>query len=320
MNRINKYQEKVQSGDLLGKKELLELAEEPLSELCQAADEIRRSFCGNAFDLCAVISAKGGVCSEDCAFCAQSAHNPSCHNVPQFSLLSAEQLCQDAAGKEQKGIMAYGVVASGRALSMDEVNMLCDSMREMKKKTKLRLCGSLGLLEKEQMQKLKDAGMQMLHNNLESSEKHFRTLCTTHTYEEKKYTIRSAKEAGLSVCSGALFGIGETMEDRIELALTERELGVMSIPINMIDPVPGTHFEKAQPLGNSEMQRIVALFRFALPAAWIRLAAGREYLPDKGRFCFLSGANAAISGDFLTTLGISIDSDLEMLREIGYEV
>lgn len=261
MKTVKWYQEKVQSRESLGKKELLELAEAPLSELCQAADEIRRSFCGNSFDICAVISAKGGVCSEDCAFCAQSGHNPS-----------------------------------------------------------VRLCGSLGLLDSESMEKLKAAGLQMLHNNLESSETYFRQMCTTHTYEEKKRTIRAAKAVGLSVCSGALFGIGETMEDRIELAPEERELGTTSIPINMLDPVPGTPFEKTQPLGNPEMQRIVALFRFALPTAFIRLAAGREYLPDKGKSCFLSGANAAISGDFLTTLGISIDTDLEMLREIGYEV
>lgn len=320
MKRVRWYQEKVQSGESLGKKELLELAEAPLSELCQAADEIRRSFCGNSFDICAVISAKGGVCSEDCAFCAQSGHNPSCLEVPKFPLLSTEQLVEDARQKEKKNMMAYGIVVSGRALPTEEVDRLCDSLWQMKKQTKVRLCGSLGLLDSESMEKLKAAGLQMLHNNLESSETYFRQMCTTHTYEEKKRTIRAAKAVGLSVCSGALFGIGETMEDRIELALEERELGTTSIPINMLDPVQGTPFEKTQPLDNPEMQRIVALFRFALPTAFIRLAAGREYLPDKGKSCFLSGANAAISGDFLTTLGISIDTDLEMLREIGYEV
>ena len=320
MKRVKKYQEKVQNGESLGKRELLLLAEEPLSELCLAADEIRRYFCGNSFDICAVVSAKGGICSEDCRFCSQSAHNPSCLSVPQFPLLSTEKLVEGARQKEKKNVMAYGVVASGRVLSAEDTECLCDSLRQIKKETTIRLCGSLGLLDDEQLKKLKAAGLQMLHNNLESSETYFRRMCTTHTYEEKKRTIRAAKAAGLSVCSGALFGIGETMEDRIELALEERELGAASIPVNMLDPVKGTPMEDQPILSVDEMRRIVALFRFALPDAYIRLAAGREYLEDKGRSCFLSGANAVISGDFLTTLGISIDSDLKMLRELGYEV
>lgn len=160
----------------------------------------------------------------------------------------------------------------------------------------------------------------MIHNNLESSESYFQKICTTHTYEEKKATIRAAKAAGLAVCSGGLFGIGESLEDRIELALNEREMGVDSVPVNLLDPAPGTPFEGAEPLREEEVRRTLALLRFTLPDVFIRLAAGREYLSDKGRACFMSGANAAISGDFLTTMGISIDSDLKMLRSLGYEI
>lgn len=320
MKKIKQYQRKVLDGGLLTKKEALELAEEPLEELCRAADEIRRHFCGNAFDICAVISAKGGPCSEDCKFCSQSGKNPSCKEVPQFPLLSTEELMEDAKQKDKQGIMAYCIVSSGKVLPMQDVDKLCESLRQLGKTTKLRLCGSLGLLDKERLEKLRDAGLEMVHNNLESSESHFQKMCSTHTYGEKKATIQAAQDAGLQVCSGGLFGIGETMEDRIELAIQERELGVTSIPVNMLDPVPGTPFENTQPLRVDDTRRMVALFRFLLPKAFIRLAAGREYLEDKGKSCFLSGANAAISGDFLTTMGISIETDFQMLREIGYDV
>lgn len=320
MKKIEYYQKKLYKGGLLQKEELLELSEEPLEQLCRAADEIRRHFCGTAFDLCAVISAKGGRCTEDCAFCPQSGISKAIDKVPEFPLLGAEELVSDVSEKDKKGIMAYGIVASGRVISGNETEQLAKSLTRLRKTTNIRLCASLGLLDRQKLERLRDAGLQMVHNNLESSEKHFRGICTTHTYEEKKNVIRAAKEAGLSVCSGGLFGIGESMEDRIELALNERDLGVDSVPVNMFDPVPGTPLERSPLLGVDDMRRIVALFRFALPDTFIRLAAGREYLEDQGRSCFLSGANAAISGDFLTTMGISIETDRNMLREIGYDI
>lgn len=320
MKNIGYYQKKLYKGGLLQKEELMELSQQPLEQLCQAADEIRRHFCGNAFDLCAVVSAKGGRCTEDCAFCPQSGISEASGSIPEFPLLGTEELVPDALEKDKKGIMAYGIVASGRVISGNEVDQLAESLARLRKVTDLRLCGSLGLLDRKKLEKLRDAGLQMVHNNLESSERHFGSVCTTHTYEEKKNVILAAKEAGLSVCSGALFGIGESMEDRIELALNERALGVTSVPVNMLDPAPGTPLEKSTLLSVDDMRRIVAIFRFALPDAFIRLAAGREYLEDQGRSCFLSGANAAISGDFLTTMGISIETDLNMLREIGYNI
>lgn len=226
----------------------------------------------------------------------------------------------DAKEKESKGIKAYGIVASGRVISGHEAEQLAASLIKLRKATNLRLCASLGLLDRQKLERLRDVGLQMIHNNLETSERHFGCVCTTHTYEDKRNVIRAAKKAGLSVCSGALFGIGESMEDRIELALNERSLGVTSVPVNILSPAQGTPLEHSALLGEDDMRRIVAVFRFALPDAFIRMAAGREYLEDKGRSCFLSGANAAISGDFLTTMGISIETDLNMLREIGYNV
>ena len=162
------------------------------------------------------------------------------------------------------------------------------------------------------------AGAERVHNNLESSRRYFPEVCTTHTYDDKIAALRAAQAAGLSVCSGGIMGLGETMEDRIDMVLTARELGVRSIPVNMLNPIPGTPYEHNERLKPEDMQRIVAVFRFLVPDASIRLAGGRGLLPDKGRACFCSGANAAISGDMLTTSGITIETDMQMLRELGY--
>ena len=159
-----------------------------------------------------------------------------------------------------------------------------------------------------------------MHCNLESSARYFPSVCTTHTYEEKIRTLQAAKRAGLSICSGGILGLGETMEDRIDMVLTARELGVKSIPVNLLNPIPGTPYENRVPLDNEEACRCVALVRFLIPDASIRLAGGRGLLGDKGEACFLSGANAAISGDMLTTAGITVETDMELLRSSGFEV
>ena len=201
-----------------------------------------------------------------------------------------------------------------------EVEHVCQSVREIHKKSKIAVCVSGGLLKEAQFRKLKQAGVTRGHNNLETSRQNFPNVCTTHTYEEKIAAIRAAQKAGLEVCSGGIMGLGETVEDRINLALEVRNLGIKSMPVNLLNPIPGTPYEKNPVLTTEEMRRMVAVFRFLLPDAWIRLAGGRGLLPDKGRSCFTSGANAAISGDMLTTAGITIERDVQMLRELGYIV
>ena len=162
--------------------------------------------------------------------------------------------------------------------------------------------------------------MTRVHNNLETSRRNFPNICTTHKFDDKIQAIRAAQAAGLAVCSGGIMGLGETAEDRIDMALTLRELGVLSIPVNMLNPIPGTPFENNERLTPEDMQRIVAVYRFILPQAFIRLAGGRGLMPDKGKSCFTSGANAAISGDMLTTAGITTKTDMALLKELGYEV
>lgn len=319
MSFTEEMKDKILRGKWIGREEALRLAEEPLEELRQAADEIRRKVCGSGFDLCTIVNAKCGRCSEDCRYCAQSAHyRTACEE--SYPLLSTQELLEDARRNAQQGVLRYSIVTSGRRLSEEEVEQACESIRRIRAEVPIEVCVSFGLLDEVQFRKIKAAGASRVHCNLESSARYFPSVCTTHTYEEKIRTLQAAKRAGLSICSGGILGLGETMEDRIDMVLTARELGVKSIPVNLLNPIPGTPYENRVPLDNEEACRCVALFRFLISDASIRLAGGRGLLGDKGEACFLSGANAAISGDMLTTAGITVETDMELLRSSGFEV
>lgn len=319
MSFTEEMKDKILRGKWIGREEALRLAEEPLEELRQAADEIRRKVCGSGFDLCTIVNAKCGRCSEDCRYCAQSAHyRTACEE--SYPLLSTQELLEDARRNAQQGVLRYSMVTSGRRLSEEEVEQACESIRRIRAEVPIEVCVSFGLLDEVQFRKIKAAGASRVHCNLESSARYFPSVCTTHTYEEKIRTLQAAKRAGLSICSGGILGLGETMEDRIDMVLTARELGVKSIPVNLLNPIPGTPYENRVPLDNEEACRCVALFRFLIPDASIRLAGGRGLLGDKGEACFLSGANAAISGDMLTTAGITVEKDMELLHSSGFEV
>lgn len=314
---LNELTKKVMDGGEITKEEALFLYEQPLSELCEKANHIREHFCENGFDICTIINAKSGSCSENCRFCAQSAHNHS--GAEQYPLLSREKIVKQAEINHRQGVLRYSIVTSGKRLSEKEVDAMCEAVREIKEKVGISVCVSFGLLNEEQFRKLKEAGVTRVHNNLEASRRYFPQICTTHSFDDKVEAIRAAQAAGLSVCSGGIMGLGETAEDRIDMALSLRELGIKSVPVNMLNPIPGTPLEHHKPLTEGDMRRIVAVYRFLLPFASIRLAGGRGLLSDQGRGCFLSGANAAISGDMLTTAGITTKTDMELLKELGYE-
>ncbi|MCI8913812.1 MAG: biotin synthase BioB [Lawsonibacter sp.] len=318
MNKLDALTRQVMEGGAVSSQEALELYHQPLEELCQRADAIRRHFCGNRFDLCAIVNGKSGRCSEDCRFCAQSACNHT--GAAEYPLLSPQKLTEQAKKQEAQGVLRYSIVTSGRRLSEAEVDALCQAIRQIKRETGIYVCVSVGLLDISQFRKLKEAGAERAHNNLETSRRNFPNICTTHTFDEKAEAIRAAQEAGLSVCSGGIMGLGETVEDRIDMAQSLRELGVKSVPLNMLNPIPGTPLAQNEKLQEAEMRRIAAVYRFILPDASIRLAGGRGLLPDKGKSCFQSGANAAITGDMLTTAGITVQTDRTMLQELGYEV
>ena len=311
------WKERILQGEWIDKESAMQLIDEPLEELCQAADELREHFCHNGFDLCNIINGKSGRCSEDCKYCAQSAHYIT--EVEEYPLLSTDEIVKQAVYNDERGVLRYSIVTSGRKLNDKEIDKVCESIRAVREKTGVAVCVSFGLIGEEAFKKLKAAGASRVHCNLESSRRYFPEVCTTHTYDEKIATLQAAQRAGLSICSGGIMGLGETMEDRIDMVLTARGLGVKSIPVNILNPIPGTPYEKNPRLTLDQIRRIIAIFRFLIPDASIRMAGGRGLLPEQGRKCFTSGANAAISGDMLTTSGITIERDLNMLKDLGYK-
>lgn len=315
---VEELKSKILNGGEITREEAISLIDAPLGELCEAADEIRERFCGDIFDMCTIINGKSGRCSENCKYCAQSAHyNTRCEEYP---LLSAEEIVEGALYNYKRGVLRYSIVCSGKRLPESEVDSLCESICAIKKACPISICVSAGLLDEESFRKLKQAGVDRVHNNLESSRRFFPEVCTTHTFDDKIAAINAAKAAGLEVCSGGIMGLGETFEDRIDMVLEARGLGVRSIPVNLLNPIPNTPFEHNPTLTEEEAARAVAIFRFIIPNGQIRLAGGRGLLGDMGKALFRSGANAAISGDMLTTRGISIDNDMKMCVELGYRI
>ena len=314
---VQTLKEEVINGKKINKEEAMFIAGADLEEICSAANEIREAFCDNGFDICTIINGKSGRCSENCKYCAQAGCFKT--EVESYPLLDKETIVKDAKKNAEQGVLRYSIVTSGKCLNDKEVESACESIRAIKEEADIEVCVSFGLLNEEQFRKLKDAGVSRVHNNLETSRRYFPSVCSTHTYDEKIETIKAAKRAGLKVCSGGIMGIGETMEDRIDMVMQQRELGVKSIPVNMLNPIKGTPYENNALLTQDEMRRIVAVFRFIVPDASIRLAGGRGLMEDKGVSCFKSGANAAISGDMLTTSGITVKKDLEILNELGFE-
>ena len=309
---------RVIGGHLIRREEALFLYKEDLGDLTRYADMIRDHFCGNQFDMCTIINGKSGLCSENCKFCAQSSHYNTGSKV--YSLLSEEEILADAKKNADQGVMRYSIVTAGRSLSDGEVDRMCQIIRRIKEEVHISVCVSFGLLKEDQFRRLKEAGAERVHNNLEASENFFPSVCTSHSFSDKVQAIRAAQAAGLDVCSGGIMGLGEGIEDRIDMALSLRDLGIESIPVNMLNPIPGTPMEKYESLDEKEMQRIIAVYRFILPKAFIRLAGGRGLMRDKGKACFMSGANAAISGDMLTTAGITVDKDKKLLEELDYMI
>ena len=301
----------------INRDEALQLLSADLAELTQAANEIREKFHGNDFDFCSIVNARSGRCSENCKYCAQSSYYHT--GAPEYKLMSAQEILADAKKKEAAGIPRYSIVTSGRTLTNSDVASICETIRLLKKETKLSVCLSSGLLNREQFRKLKEAGLTRFHNNLETYRRHFADVCTTHTYDDKIGALQNALSEGLEICSGGIMGLGETMEDRIDMCLDLRDLGVKSTPVNVLNAIPGTPFEKLPKLTNDEFCRIVAIYRFINPKAYIRLAGGRGILGDDGEKAFKSGANATITDDMLTTAGVNSTVDFELVKKLGFE-
>lgn len=312
--------EEIVAGRRLGRDEDLSfLMEGELEPLRQGANRIRQALCGDHVDLCTIINGRAGRCSEDCRFCAQSSHHHT--GAEEYEVLDADAFVDACVHHEQSGAHRFSIVTAGRTLAGKEFEQTLEAYRRMNRTCKrMKLCASHGLLMKEQFEALREAGVSRYHANIETSRRNFPNICTTHTFEDKLSCIRGAKEAGLQVCSGGIIGMGETWEDRLDMALTLAELQVDSIPINALIPIPGTPFGDLPVLTEEEILRTVVMFRFLNPTADVRLAAGRTLMAENGKEAFFSGANGTITGDMLTTSGNNTAQDIEMLCACGFEV
>jgi biotin synthase len=286
--------------------------------LCRSANEIRKHFSGNFFDLCSITNARSGKCPEDCKWCSQSAFHHT--DIEIYDLVDKEAAVQQARNNYSKGVHKYSLVTSGRTVTDQELDQLIDIYREIRKDNPIHLCASMGLLNKQQLQKLKDNGIIHYHCNLETAPSFFPELCSTHLMEEKFQTIRWAKEVGLEICSGGIIGMGETMKQRIELAFELKKLNTKSIPLNFLNPIAGTALENAKPLTDNEILVTIALFRFINPEAMIRFAGGRNIILHFEEKALNAGINAALVGDLLTTIGKNIDEDLQSFINAGLDI
>jgi len=301
---------------------LISTSDNETFELLVEANKLRQKHKGHKIKLCAIVNAKSGKCSENCSFCAQSGHHQT--NTPSYPLLSSQEIITAAkAAEKNMGATCFSVVTSGKATKTPaELGTIGKSLETIDQETKLNRCVSIGTLTKPELLELKAKGLKRLHHNLETAKSFFDNVCTTHTYEERLNTIKAAKEIGLEVCSGGIFGLGESLEQRIELGLTLKELKVESVPINILNPIPGTPAAtNYQPMKPLEVLRLIATYRFLMPEADIGVFGGRERaLGSLQPLMFLAGANVTLVGDYLTTKGQTAKQDLEMIKALGLEV
>ena len=287
-------------------------------DLFPGADMIREFHFGREIHLCTICNAKSGRCSEDCAFCSQSAFAGT--DTPVYPLLKKEKLLEGAMAAQKSFINRYSIVTSGKRLSKKEVESVADAFGEMDS-DKLGYCASLGTLDRDDFDLLMKAGMTRYHHNLETSQSYFGRICTTHSFQERVDTIKAAHEAGLSLCVGGLFGMGETDEQVLELALTLRDLNVDSVPINFLTPIKGTALESCQVLTPLRCLKIIAMFRYVLPDKDVVICGGREAnLKELHPLIFYAGASGIMTGNYLTTKGRTLEHDLRMIEHLRFSV
>lgn len=288
-------------------------------ELCEAADEIRLKLTGNHLDTCSIINARSGRCSEDCAWCAQSRRFHT--GVDEYDIVDTGLAVASAKANRAYGVERFSLVTSGRRVTGEQMPRFCDIYRRIAAETDIYLCASMGLLSYDEMTMLAEAGVKRYHCNLETSSEYFPQLCRSHTRADKLATIEAARRAGLEVCSGGIIGMGETLRDRLLLTGEAYEAGASSIPVNILNPIPGTALQDTPPLSEDEIIRSVALMRFMAPDAVMRFAGGRARLSREttGRI-LRGGMNGVMIGDLLTTRGNDADEDYALFRRTGYDI
>jgi len=322
--KISALGEKVLGGGRISRDEALWLINLETSadilDLLSWANRIREKFKGNKIHLCSIVNAKAGACSENCSFCAQSSHYQT--GSPKYGFVDPEPVAEAAEEAHKNNVTAVGLVAAWKGLNegpmLDEV---CARVREMKAAGKTRPDVSLGIIKSQRVvDRLKEAGVECYGHNLESSRRFFPQTCTTHTFDDRLQTIGHLKKAGIRICSGGIIGMGETREDRCDLAFELKAIGANVVPVNILNPIPGTPFEKNDPLPVLEILKTIACFRFILPRQEIMIAGGRTVnLRDAQSMIFMAGASALMVGNYLTTLNQPVEKDLQMLKDLGLD-
>ncbi len=318
---IHAIKDKIISGSPITKSEadlISEIQGSDLFNLFSCANSIKTKFRGKSVDLCAIINAKSGSCPEDCSYCAQSSKSKT--EITIYSLLQNNVILEKAREAKEAGVKRFCVVTSGRKISKNETKQIASIIKNIRD-MRLLPCATLGLLNKAELSFLKESGLERYHHNLETSERFFPEICRTHTYYDKLKTIEAAKSAGLSVCSGGIFGMGETWHDRIDMAFALKELNIDSIPLNFLIPVKGTSMSDRDFLHPFEALKIISLYRFIMPEKEIRVCGGRtQTLGEFNSWIFLAGADSLLTGNYLTTTGRTFKDDLRLIEQYGLKI
>jgi len=290
---------------------------EELDYLFIGTDRIRDKFKGEDVKICSIVNAKSGRCVEDCSFCAQSSSFQT--DAPETELMSVDEMVAAAKEAEAFGANEFSIVASGTKMDdRKELDKVIAAVRRIKAETKLETCCSLGLMELDDLKELKAAGLDRCHHNLETAASFFNNIVTTHTYEDEVKAVQNAKEAGLQVCVGGIFGMGETFAQRVELAFSIRDLGTQSLPINFLKPIDGTGLDHLETIEYYDALKTIALLRLVLPKIDLFVCGGREeVMTDKQEQLFSAGANGILGGNYLTTKGQDPKRDIEMIKSLG---
>ena len=319
---IQKIGDKVLEGRSVSMKEILPLLEAKgpdLMDLVAVANRVRVEFNGNEIDLCSLLNAKSGKCSEDCAFCAQSAHYQT--DAPTYPLMNADQMVKEAKEAQKRRTGRFCLISSGRQLNDKEFEVILSGLDRIRQETTLDLDCSLGTLSEERAEALKKVGVTRYNHNLETAESHFSKICTTHSFKDRVQTIEVLKDQGFSICCGGIIGLGESPQQRLELAFSVRQLGIECIPFNILNPRPGTPLEHSEAIPPIEIIKTISLFRLVLPKGTIKIAGGREAnLRDLQSLALLAGANGLIVGNYLTTPGRNAEDDLTMIKDVGFQI
>jgi biotin synthase len=316
---VKTMEEKVMDGQSISFQEAMQLARtEHVEALFTSADRIREKYRGKRMDLCTIMNAKSGKCPENCRFCAQSDHYST--GVEVYPLVGLDKVLKMAGEAELEGVHRFSLITSGGALSKADFDDVVDMIEVLKRETRLSLCASLGSISIDQALRLKEAGLTMYHHNVETSRDNFNSICDTHSYEDRVTTIKNVISTGLEPCSGGIIGMGEGLEQRVKMAFEIRDLGVRSIPLNILTPIPGTPLENMERLDPMEILRTISVFRFVIPDASLRYAGGRNAFGEWQRKGFRAGISAVMVGNYLTTPGNKIVDDLKMIKGLGFEV